>query len=35
MGVVEPGSTTFTPEGVEGYIPYAGVIIKYLLNNNL
>jgi len=24
MGTVEPGNTTFTPEGVEGYIPYAG-----------
>lgn len=27
-GTTEPGSTTFTPEGVEGYIPYAGVIIS-------
>jgi hypothetical protein len=27
MGTVEPGNTTFTPEGVEGYIPYAGVYI--------
>jgi IMP dehydrogenase len=25
MGKSEPSSTAFTPEGVEGYIPYAGV----------
>jgi len=24
LGINEPTSTTFTPEGVEGYIPYAG-----------
>ena len=24
MGTAEPGNKTFTPEGVEGYIPYAG-----------
>ena len=31
MGTVEPGNTTFTPEGVEGYIPYAGVYKYYLI----
>ena len=27
LGTIEPLNTTFTPEGVEGYIPYAGVHI--------
>ena len=27
IGLLEPGSTSFAPEGVEGYIPYAGVTI--------
>ena len=34
MGTVEPGNTTFTPEGVEGYIPYAGVLILSNYNND-
>lgn len=25
IGGIEPGTTSFNPEGVEGYIPYAGV----------
>ena len=30
LGTIEPLNTTFTPEGVEGYIPYAGVYILLL-----
>ena len=31
MGIPEPGAQTYTPEGVEGYIPYAGPVRDVLV----